>query len=66
MNQKKLINNRKTNGIIKWQNVKIQALNGLRSRSDQEFIPRVQIKRLSYNTTKNTTDKAEPKSVVCK
>ena len=66
MNQKKLINNRKTNGIIKWQNVKIQALNGLRLRNDQEFIPRVQIKRLSYNITKNTIDKVEPKSVVCK
>ena len=47
MNQKKLINNRKTNGIIKWQNVKIQALNELRLRNGQEFIQKVQTKVLS-------------------
>ena len=36
-----------TNGIIKWLKEKIQALNELRLRNGQEFIPRVQIKRLS-------------------
>ena len=36
-----------TDGIIKWQNVKTQALNELRLRNDQVFIPRVQTKVLS-------------------